>query len=216
MRHARSSNVSTGPSIHQTALGTLALLVLLALLGAGFLGCGAQHGSATPGLHGNWKSLLAARAERSAGADLSPRSFSGLSEPMALPAEERRRAYSVLGPGTDALGLDFEHAYFLKTRWSVGLWLLKGHGIACVFNSRSFAAACDTVPHIAKRGLVIVSGRAPVGDSRPEVTALGIVPNGFRSVRVGLVGARDKLVLVSNNSFVVRARRPIVVKGLRR
>jgi len=119
-----------------------------------------------------------------------------------------------LGLGLRELSLSFRHAYHLKTKLSIGVWVVEGRAVTCLFNDHDFAVACDTSANTARYGLVIISGPSPSIYKHPPVVALGIVPNRFRTVRLGVVGGRDHLVGVVGNTFALRARHPIIIKGV--
>jgi hypothetical protein len=134
--------------------------------------------------------------------------------PQSMPAQARWRVRSPLGPRGAELGLDLDRAYYLKTSLGIGVWVVGGNGVTCLFNGETFAMACDTSSDTVRNGLVIVSGPSPAANKRPEVVAVGIAPNGVHAVRLGRFGASDRVVPVIGNTFALRAHRPIAVKGV--
>jgi hypothetical protein len=136
--------------------------------------------------------------------------------PRRLPAQVRARIREALGPEGEELGLNFDRAYYLDTSLAVGIWIVWGRGVICLFNGHSFSMACDTSIRATQDGLVIVSGPSPAAYERPAVVALGLVPDGVHAVRLGLLGGRDRVVPVVRNTFALRAHRPIMVKDVRR
>jgi hypothetical protein len=179
-----------------------------------------SHASASPSpqTSSDWKVQLVRRSARqhSRTRQVNQRTFGSMRSVRALPAQARRRIRPVLGPGGAKLGLDFKRAYYLKTSLRIGIWVVGGRGVTCVFNAQSFAMGCDTSSRTARHGLVVVSGPSPMTHKRPPVVALGIVPNGAHAVRLGLIGGHDRFVPVTGNTFALRAHRPIMVKGVRR
>lgn len=123
---------------------------------------------------------------------------------------------AALGPGMAKLGVSLRAGYLLKTRLGIGIWVVEGKRIVCIFNAQDFAVACDTATNTGRYGLVSVSGPSPMTYKHPPVVALGIVPDGVQAVRLGVLGRRNHIIRISNNTFVLRTHRPIVVKGVLR
>jgi hypothetical protein len=204
--------------------GLLVAVILAAAgatLGAQFLSHGSPSQVSPPPSRqtgGDWKVQLVHRSasQHSRAGQVNQRTFRSMRFVQVVPTKARRRIRPVLGPGGGNLGLDFKHAYYLKTSLRVGIWVVGGTGVTCLFNGQTFAMACDTSSRTARHGLVVVSGPSPMTHERPPVVALGIVPNGVHAVRLGLIGGHGRFVPVTGNTFALRAHRPIMVKGVRR
>jgi hypothetical protein len=124
--------------------------------------------------------------------------------------------HAALGPDVPRLGISLKAGYLLKTRLGIGIWVVGGNQVVCIVNARDFAVACDTVTNTARYGLISVSGPSPAAYKHPPVVALGIAPDGVRAVRLGILGRRNHVVRVFNNTFALRANRPIIVRGVLR
>lgn len=74
--------------------------------------------------------------------------------------------------------------------------------------------ACDTAAATVRYGLVVVSGPSPQFYKHPPVEALGIAPDGLRAVRLEVIGGTDHVVPIVDNTFALRAHRPIAVMGV--
>lgn len=164
----------------------------------------------------NWKSRLVHQAAsmHSVLNQLDSQRFHGLGAATPIPPESRDRMRAALGPEMAELGISLSTGYLLKTRLGIDIWVVQGNSIACMFNAHNFAVSCDTAVNTVRHGLVSVSGPSPMAYKHPPVVALGIVPNGVRAVRLGVLGGRDRVVPVLNNTFALRAHRPIIVKGV--
>jgi hypothetical protein len=167
---------------------------------------------------GNRKVPLA----RQAGSDASETQqewtnvFQALRSSRPVPPEILPRLQPALGPNARVLELDFEHAYFLETDPPIGIWVLDGKGVTCLFDGQTFAMACDNSANTARDGLIVVSGRSPMKYKNPVVTAVGIAPDGARAVRFGVLDSPDRVIPVRGNAFAFRTRQPIVVKDVLR
>ena len=164
----------------------------------------------------NWKDRLAdkARAQPMMGGGSRTTFFTALKREQPIPPSSRQRMHVSLGPQERPLGIRLRQGFLLKTSLGTGIWVIMGHSVTCIFNGRSFAVACDTASNTAKYGLVSVSGPSPAAFRNPPVEAIGIVPNGIRSVRLGVLGRPDHLVPVVRNTFGLRTHRPIKVMGV--
>ena len=201
--------------------GIALLLLMLALVGAVTHGDlisidAAGGGRSTSGSVSPWEHRLAVKARS------QPRlkdashlnAFAALKHKQPIPSDSRRRMRVSLGPQLGQLGIWLRRGYFLNTSIGTRIWVTMGHEIVCIFNGRSFAVACDTSYNTAKYGLVSVSGPSPAAFKHPPVEAVGIAPDGIRSVRLGVLGKPDHLVPVISNTFGLRTHSPIQVKGV--
>ena len=51
--------------------------------------------------------------------------------------------------GGSYLGLRFSQAQFLETRVGIGVWLIPGHKITCLFYERAMLSSCNTIVQAA-------------------------------------------------------------------
>jgi hypothetical protein len=132
----------------------------------------------------------------------------------AMPTNRREASAKTLGePGP--LGLDFAEARFGMSPVGVGLWLVPGRGVTCLFKGGIVAATCDTTSNAERKGLSLeVYKPGPPPERRPtHFLALGVVPDGVKQLRV-TVGNRTSVIRVSRNTYSMRAEVPIKVAGL--
>lgn len=163
----------------------------------------------------DWKEQLAARAaSHSDPPQDGLADFHAIHTPVLIPSPIRRRMAHSLGPHPTTLGISLRDGYFLNTANGIGLWVLRGEHVVCIFNGRTLAMACDTAADTARYGLVVVSGPSPQFYKHPLVEAVGIAPDGVRAVRLELMGRSDRVVSIVNNTFALRAHQPILVKGV--
>lgn len=163
----------------------------------------------------DWKEQLAVRAA----SHFSPPQdglgdFRALRAPAFIPSPIRRQMERSLGPHATRLGISLRDGYFLKATKGTGLWVVKGKRVVCIFNGHTLAVACDTAADTARYGLVVVSGPSPQFYRHPPVEALGIAPDGIKAVRLEVIGGANHVVPITDNTFAMRAHRPIAVKGI--
>lgn len=164
----------------------------------------------------DWKVRLIANAQsqRVQPEQVGPTRFHALTRTRPIPTMKLRRMRAALGPRSSILGLDMGSGYFVRTRLGVGIWVLAGHRVTCLFNGHSGAVACDTSANTTRYGLISVSGPSPIRFKHPPVAAVGLVPDGVKAVRLEVLGRSDHVVPVSNNTFALEAHRPIRFKGV--
>jgi hypothetical protein len=133
-------------------------------------------------------------------------------EATAMSPTFRRVVISTLG-GHQHLGLRFGEAHYLDTRVDVGIWVVKGDGVTCIFEADKGASACATDSVIVERGLEIVVGEGPPSpDDRTlpsRFLALGIAPDSVKAVRLKAVGGNSTTIPVVENAYGYRAAAPI-------
>jgi len=135
-----------------------------------------------------------------------------------MPLQIRQAAKATLGKGQRQLGLRFEGAQYLDTPLGIGMWVVKGRGVTCIFHERKALAACNVSVDVGRRGLTLVAGArdADAGTNTlpTRFLALGIAPDWARAVRLQIVGGGSKTIPVIDNAYALRARAPINVEGL--
>lgn len=136
----------------------------------------------------------------------------------SMPQRLRRTARETLGGGQQHLGLRFDNAQYVDTTLGVGIWVVRGNAITCIFHERKAVSACNTSVDVGWRGLVLVIGlkgqNAPLPALPAHFLALGIAPDWARAVRLQIVGGASKTVPVIDNAYALRARAPINVERL--
>lgn len=128
-----------------------------------------------------------------------------------VPISFRRTAIETLG-GYQHLGLRFDRAYLLETPIGVGLWVVRGNGATCIFESKQGSASCAPDAVVERKGLELVIGRgkaAALNGLPDHFLAVGIAPNWASSVRLRVLGGRSMSVAVVENAYGLRARAPI-------
>jgi hypothetical protein len=201
-----------------------ALLTLLA--GGWFLASGLDSQEAEPEAHAvsagsdGWQAKLVRRAaEISSGYSTSQLwPFAAMRDrPEPMSQRLRRDAAATLGRGHQALGLRFDGAQYVDTTTGIGIWVVRGKGVVCIFHAKTMAAACNTDAEAGDSGLVLVVGDGPIpspGALPKRFLALGIAPDWTRAVRLQIVDGASKTVPVIDNAFALRARAPINLEKL--
>jgi len=117
--------------------------------------------------------------------------------------------------GGAQLGLRFDQAQFIRTEGGVGVWLVKGNKVACIFEAESVVGACNTGLDIARNGLILVTSREypPRGQLPEHFLGVGIAPNWAKAVRLR-VGPQREIIPVANNVYSLQARDPINLEEL--
>jgi hypothetical protein len=128
-----------------------------------------------------------------------------------MPEALRAEAEEALGDG-GRLGLRFGQARYGATPGGVGLWVVPGDGVTCMFRSPSIAAACRTTAQAYRNGIVLQTyklGKSHHG--RPKsFAALGIAPDGLRFMALE-IGKRRTSIPLHGNVYLVESRSPIAV-----
>jgi hypothetical protein len=120
----------------------------------------------------------------------------------------QREAVELLG-GADDLGLYFANARYATTSNKVGLWVVPGDGLICMFRAVQLVASCTTTAQAYRYGIVLQVYKPDREHDRPtEFASLGIVPDGVKKVPAK-VGKQWTTIAVADNTFYVESRRPI-------
>lgn len=195
---------------------TIKCLLLFTALGV-VGGCGGGAASSPAdhlGLanrHGYWSHLSrrGVRQERAHGfhADQSP--FLDIGTPKTMPPGMLKAALGVLGQSGPAR-LGFGRARYVTTPLGVGLWVVVGRGVTCMFQARTAAMSCNTTYSASRRGLflgVYALGRHP-SESPSRFLSLGITPTWAKTIHFR-VGRQKRQLHIMNGVFAIRTDRPI-------
>jgi hypothetical protein len=127
----------------------------------------------------------------------------------------RREAREVLG-APEPLRLRFEEARYARTPTSIGLWVVPGRGVTCMFRAVRMASTCTPTVDAYRRGMLLQTYKTVSPGGRPiQFAALGIVPDGVRSV-AATVGGEPRSIPVIENAFADVAKAPIRIVDLNR
>jgi hypothetical protein len=206
----------------QRTLWILGLLVIV-LIAGGVLLASRMSGDPAPSSHesqkmdsGSWQAQLVHRADLlSPGSGWSiPWPFAGLKGHPEEMSTDFRRAASITVGGAQ-LGLRFGQAQFIRTQGEVGVWLVKGSKVACIFEAESVVGACNTGLDIARKGLILVTSREtpPRGKLPEHFLGVGIAPDWAKAVQLR-VGPQLETIPITNNVYSIQARDPIDFEGL--
>ena len=117
------------------------------------------------------------------------------------------------------MGLRFNQAHYVTTNAGGRIWTVRGNRLTCIFQAVTAASSCAPDASVLKQGLPLVVG-AVTGESKEAIPdsflAIGIVPDGVRTVRLQPLGERARLVSVTRNAFSMRANSPIAFLGMAR
>jgi hypothetical protein len=130
---------------------------------------------------------------------------------------EMRRAVGRVMQEAEPLALQFDDARFVNTTIGVGLWVVQGRGVTCLFQAVTGAVSCSPAPSAEKQGLLLgVYKFDPSAQKRPSnFVVLGVAPDWAKVVRA-TVGRRRIKILIADNAYGYRAEVPIKVQGLTR
>lgn len=171
------------------------------------------HGSQDPGSN-SWQARLVRRAALISpdGPDPHPWPFAAMKDkPEVMPRQLIQEAKATLGKGHQVLGLRFDRAQYVDTTTGIGIWVVRGKRLTCIFHAETAAAACTTDAEAGYRGLVLVVGDGPKpapGTLPVRFLALGIAPNSARAVKLQLPSGASKIPVI-DNAFAHRARTPM-------
>jgi hypothetical protein len=127
----------------------------------------------------------------------------------------KREALEVLGSAAP-LRLRFEEARYARTPAGVGLWVVPGRGVICMFRAVRMASSCSTTVEAYRRGLLLQTYTSPIPEARPtRFTALGIAPDWARAVSAR-IGGKSWTIPIVDNAFGAAAKAPIRIIGLSR
>jgi hypothetical protein len=139
-------------------------------------------------------------------------------KPEPMPLGSRREAAATLGDGYQQLSLHFDRAQYSTISGNIGIWVVRGNGVTCIFLARKGLAACNTTAETERVGLTLVAGlkkpNAPAFAVPQAFMAIGIMPDEVRAVRVHSVDGGLKTVPIAHNTFAFRTKRPINIRRL--
>jgi hypothetical protein len=111
--------------------------------------------------------------------------------------------------------LRFDEAQHARTPIGVGIWIVEGAGITCIFREGLPASACEPTGDTKLNGISLgtyTTDKAHPG--RPlSFLALGVVPEGVRAVLARVASSR-RAVRVRNGAWAIRAKTPIKIERL--
>lgn len=193
---------------------TLAALVLL-----GMSGCGddeqqplaSEKRQQRTGPEKTWQEGMVATAKADGSRSVERLPFAN-ARPAALTDRQVAAARTALGRDGRLLGLRFDAAQYLAIAKGSGLWLVRGRGVVCMFDSATFAASCSTASRVVRRGLDLAMTTGVKGDGEPTgFRIVGVAPDGATAVRLVPTGSSRRVVPVHDNTFSIRSRRPLGV-----
>jgi Flp pilus assembly protein CpaB len=203
----------------------IGIAVLLALGVAGWFalqaGDSGSNGSAAAdaarsGAPESWKTRLAQRgmARVEAGQVREPALTASHGPAESMPEAMRQKIRDNLN-GVAPLHLRFQQAQHVRTPIGVGLWIVEGAGVACIFREGLPASSCRTSFDARREGIWLET--YSTSKAHPGVPtgflALGVVPEGVRAVSVTINGSRA-LLPVEGGVWAKRARVPIKIQRL--
>jgi hypothetical protein len=115
------------------------------------------------------------------------------------------------------LKLRFDQSQYVVTPAGVGLWVVRGRGVTCMFIDKTAAVSCATTAQVERRGLLLeVYRTGPPPRAKPtHFLALGIAPDWARAVRATIDG-EPKTIPIVDNAYAQRAETPIKIQPLTR
>jgi hypothetical protein len=129
-----------------------------------------------------------------------------------MPPTFRSAVIKTLG-GHQRLGLHFDRARHVNTAVGVGIWVVRGNGITCIFEANRGASSCAGDAYVVRQGLELVLGQGtPLPHNRGipgHFLALGIAPDSVKAVRLKVVGDKSITVPVIKDAYGLRAGAPI-------
>jgi hypothetical protein len=172
-------------------------------------------------LSGDTKSVWIQLAHESLANDqaLTSWPFTGLrAQAQAMPLQMRHAARDTLGVDQNYLSLNYDQVEYARTAIGVGIWVVKGNGVTCIFQDKSGAATCSTNVNFVHHGGLLVVGKAnqfsPTSFKRPtQFLAIGIAPDSIKAARLRVLGQKARRIPVVGNTFGLRAGAPINFEG---
>jgi hypothetical protein len=199
------------------------LLAACALVWLQFIcnnGGGGQDSSTSPSLRArdSWQERFVRRgiAQLRAGktGELAPLTAShGTAE--AMPEVMRRRIGQNLN-GVGSLHLRFDQAQYEPTPVGVGVWIVEGRGVACIFTDGMPASSCRTSVDARREGIWLGTYRtSKVHPGRPtSFLTLGAVPDNVRAVSLIVGSDPPTTIRVLNHVWAVRTRASVEIQRL--
>lgn len=128
-------------------------------------------------------------------------------EPRPMPAQTRRAVTETIGP-VPRFRLDFDHAYYAKTPLGLGIWMVLGRGVTCLFLNRYGNSTCGTTLAARRKGLSLgLYGHKGSDHPKAVFVVVGVVPAGVTGVSVR-VGHGKETVRVQGHTWGVRSSQP--------
>lgn len=135
--------------------------------------------------------------------------------PSGMPPRLKQEARAMLHAG-GSLRLRYRDAAYARTHTGIGLWVVPGRAVICVFRAVKIVSACVTAARANREGIALGVYRVGKPDKRPtHFTLLGVVPDGVRALKVE-EGKTVRTIPVIDNSFETSARHPIRVAAVER
>jgi hypothetical protein len=164
-----------------------------------------------------WKQMVRSGLRRAKARNLSHSwPFISLHKPPnGMPPHLMQEARAMLR-GAGSLQLRYGDAAYARTHAGVGLWVVPGRAVICMFRAVKMGSACVTAARAQREGVVLgVYQVGTASEQPPHFTLLGVVPDGVRALKVE-EGNTIRTVPVIDNSFETSARHPIRVAALER
>lgn len=136
--------------------------------------------------------------------------------PESMPAGMRRKVSETIGPSR-VMRLDLDHAQLVRTRIGLGVWVVEGRGVTCLFRDGVGSSTCQTSVQARKHGLLLETYKVGKDHTAPPThfTAFGVTPNWARTV-MAKVGRHQRKIAVVSHAYALRAEQPIEVQRLMR
>jgi hypothetical protein len=133
----------------------------------------------------------------------------------AMPEVMRRRIGQNL-QGVGPLHLRFDQAQYEPTPVGVGVWIVEGRGVACIFTDGMPASSCRTSVDARRGGIWLGTYRtSKVHPGRPtSFLTLGAVPNNVRAVSLIIGSGSPTTIRVLNHVWAVRTRASVEIQRL--
>lgn len=98
-----------------------------------------------------------------------------------------------------------------------GIWVTNGRNDTCIVQAHGGAVSCVPRDILFQRGVALgVAEIGPLADRKPrEFAVYGIVPNQIKAIEVQ-IGDERRSVSIRDNSYSLRAAKPILVKRFER
>lgn len=135
-------------------------------------------------------------------------------KPESMPLSMQVAVTQTIGPA-HYFDLKLDEAQYAKTPLEIGVWLVEGRGVTCMFRDKTGTSSCATTIETRRRGAVLAFYRTSSKlDHRPSsFTLLGIAPNSVEAVSLR-AGRKSRTIRVQNHLFAMRSNKPVRVSGL--
>lgn len=159
-----------------------------------------------------WRQITKKSRQESRPRNLRSWPFAAIVRPLhPMRATLRKEAKEVLGNPAH-LGLRFGSARHVVAPNGVGLWVVSGRSVTCMFRAVNIAGTCSPTAEAYRHGLLLELYKLDKGHGRRPTTftVFGIAPDGVRSV-AGQAGGQPIEIPVVHNAFSATASGPINV-----